>query len=301
MKAELLKTLREEQAAAMLQTQQAAQRAATIASKAKEYGIPEKFATKLNIAQDADLDEYFKSARQELADAGFELSEAPAQGGGIPNSGDDIAKLINKGTEDIVKHQTSKKMPAGLHYDLNPMDVLKELCRFDTVYRLSGGFNFEDTNVPNGTMLMPLTPLHVDLKTRKASAVKNVKVVEKVTTGTKIKIAKGSLAYKGMHLGDGTSGATVSSINTNNEKYDELTMSAALAAEADAVLFEAVAADGTTPKATANFLNYAVTKVEPGATVTAIGRAYEVRESKLYVPISEKDKESLTSRFLFTI
>ena len=92
MKAELLKTLREEQAAAMLQTQQAAQRAATIASK-------------LNIAQDADLDEYFKSARQELADAGFELSEAPAQGGGIPNSGDDIAKLINKGTEDIVKHQ----------------------------------------------------------------------------------------------------------------------------------------------------------------------------------------------------
>ena len=54
---------------------------------------------------DPDLDEYFKSARQELADAGFELSEAPAQGGGIPNSGDDIAKLINKGTEDIVKHQ----------------------------------------------------------------------------------------------------------------------------------------------------------------------------------------------------
>lgn len=192
-------------------------------------------------------------------------------------------------------------MPAGLHYDLNPMDVLKELCRFDTVYRLSGGFNFEDANVPNGTMLMPLTPLHVDLKTRKASAVKNVKVVEKVATGTKIKIAKGSLAYKGMHLGDGTSCATVSSISTNNEKYDELTMSAALTAEADAVLFEAVAADGTTPKATANFLNYAVTKVEPGATVTAIGRAYEVRESKLYVPISEKDKESLTSRFLFTI
>lgn len=192
-------------------------------------------------------------------------------------------------------------MPAGLHYDLNPMDVLKELCRFDTVYRLSGGFNFEDTNVPNGTMLMPLMPLHVDLKTRKAFAVKNVKVVGKVATGTKIKIAKGSLAYEGMHLGDGTSGATVASINTNNEKYDELTMSAALAAEAGAVLFEAVAADGTTPKATANFLNYAVTKVEPGATVTAIGRAYEVRESKLYVPISEKDKESLTSRFLFTI
>lgn len=192
-------------------------------------------------------------------------------------------------------------MPAGFHYDLNPGDVLKELCRFDTVYRLSGGFNFEDANVPTGTTLMPLTPLHVDLTTRKASAVKNVKVVEKVTTGTKIKIAKGSLAYKGMHLGDGTNGATVSSISTANANYDELTMSAALAAEAGAILFEAAAADGTTPKATANFLNYAVTKVEPGATVTAIGRAYEVQESKLYVPISDKDKETLTARFLFTI
>ena len=192
-------------------------------------------------------------------------------------------------------------MPAGFKYDLTPGDVLKELCRFDTVYRLSGGFNFEDANIPEGTLLMPLTPLYVNLTTRKASAVKNVKVVEKVTTGTKIKIAKGSLAYKGMHLGDGTNGATVSSISTTNADYDELTMSAALAAEAGTVLFEAAAADGTAPKATANFLNYAVTKAEPGATVTAIGQAYEVRESKLYVPISDKDKETLTSRFLFTI
>lgn len=192
-------------------------------------------------------------------------------------------------------------MPAGFKYDLTPGDVLKELCRFDTVYRLSGGFNFEDANIPEGTLLMPLTPLYVNLTTRKASAVKNVKVVEKVTTSTKIKIAKGSLAYKGMHLGDGTNGATVSSISTTNADYDELTMSAALAAEAGTVLFEAAAADGTAPKATANFLNYAVTKVEPGATVTAIGQAYEVRESKLYVPISDKDKETLTSRFLFTI
>ena len=192
-------------------------------------------------------------------------------------------------------------MPAGFKYDLTPGDVLKELCRFDTVYRLSGGFNFEDANIPEGTLLMPLTPLYVNLTTRKASAVKNVKVVEKVTTSTKIKIAKGSLAYKGMHLGDGTNGATVSSISTTNADYDELTMSAALAAEAGTVLFEAATADGTAPKVTANFLNYAVTKVEPGATVTAIGQAYEVRESKLYVPISDKDKETLTSRFLFTI
>lgn len=102
-KAEILKILREEQAAAAQQNQQAAQRAAAIASKAKEYGIPEKFAAKFNIDQDADLDEYFKGARQELIDAGFGFSEPPAQGGGMTDNGSDIAKLIEKETEQIVK------------------------------------------------------------------------------------------------------------------------------------------------------------------------------------------------------
>lgn len=104
-KAELLKTIREEQAAAFMQAQRAAQRNATIASKAKEYGIPEKLAEKFNIAQDADLDDYFKNAKQELIDAGFEVSEPPMQGGGVPNNGNDIAKLIETGTNQIVQSQ----------------------------------------------------------------------------------------------------------------------------------------------------------------------------------------------------
>lgn len=189
-------------------------------------------------------------------------------------------------------------MPAGIHYDLKPMDVLREMCRFDTVKRLSGGVNFEDKNVPEGTMLMPLTPLAVDLKTRKAVAVKNVKVVE-TANGTAIKVAKYSLAYVGMHLGNGEAGATVSAIDKSNASYDLLTVSAALDVAAGDVLFESAAADGATPKATANFLNYATTKVVAGATVTPIYRAYEVQESRLYAPISTKDKETLSDRFFF--
>ncbi|MEG2371122.1 MAG: hypothetical protein RSB23_08180, partial [Alistipes sp.] len=65
------------------------------------------------------------------------------------------------------------------------------------------------------------------------------------------------------------------------------------------VLFEASAAGGTTPKNKANFLNYARVKVEAGATVTAIGQAFEIKESKLSTPISEKDKVSLGDRFMF--
>lgn len=106
-KAELLKTVREEQSAAMQQAQQVAERNAAIVSKAKEFGIPEKFAVKLSIAQDTDLDEYFKGVKQDLIDAGFEFSEPPAQGGGISDNGESIAKLIGAGTEQIVKSKTN--------------------------------------------------------------------------------------------------------------------------------------------------------------------------------------------------
>ena len=104
-KVDLLKTIREEQTAAMQQAQQVAQRNADIAAKAKQFGIPEKFTARLNITPDADLDEFFKNARQELSDAGFGMSEPPVQGGGMVDDGHDIAKLINAGTEQIVKSQ----------------------------------------------------------------------------------------------------------------------------------------------------------------------------------------------------
>lgn len=104
-KADLLKTIREEQAEVLKQSEQAAQRAATIVAKAKEFGIPEKFVEKLNISQEADLDEYFKGVKQDLIDAGFEFSEPPAQGGGVSSDGNDIAKLIDNGTAQIVKSQ----------------------------------------------------------------------------------------------------------------------------------------------------------------------------------------------------
>ncbi|MEG2495649.1 MAG: head fiber protein, partial [Mucinivorans sp.] len=140
-----------------------------------------------------------------------------------------------------------------------------------------------------------------DFATRKAKAVKNVRVAEAlIATDTTLKIAKGSLAYVGMFLGDGSKGATVSAIDKANANYDVLTISAlgATASVGD-VLFEASAAGGTTPRNKANFLNYARVKVEAGATVTAIGQAFEIKEPKLATPISEKDKASLGDRFMF--
>lgn len=192
-------------------------------------------------------------------------------------------------------------MPAGFKYNTKPTQSETELCRFDTAYRLSGGFNLDVANLENGSYVPSICPLRVDFQTRKAVAIKNVRIVEAVAAGaTSIKIAKGSLAYLGMHLGNGTKGVTVSSVDKSNANYDVLTTSALDATLAvGAVLFEASAADGTTPKNTANALSYATTKVEAGATVTAIGQLFEIKEAKLTAPVSEKDKASLGDRFMF--
>lgn len=190
-------------------------------------------------------------------------------------------------------------MPAGFKYDLKPMEVTHEMCRIDTIQRLSGGVNFEDTDIPAGTLLMPLTPLVVDLKARKAKAVKNVRVVEKVTSGSKVKVAKHSLAFVGMFLSDGTSTTEVTAIDKSNAAYDVLTVGTAIKPEKDVVLFEVADSSAKTPRYTANMLNSATRKVEAGATVTPIYRAFEVCESKLYAPISEEDKKTLSDRFFF--
>ena len=196
-------------------------------------------------------------------------------------------------------------MPAGIHYNTNPIEgATPEMLRYDTVYRLSGGFNLDITNLSGVKDFPPCAPMAVDFKTRKAVPVVNVKVAEAYTNGaeaTTIKVEKNSLAYVGMFIGNGSKGASVTAINKSNENYDVLTIEAAFGANVakGVVLFEAAAVDGKNVKNKANTLNYAWTKVEAGATVTAIGRAFEIKDSKLIAPVSEKDKENLGDRFMF--
>ena len=118
-----------------------------------------------------------------------------------------------------------------------------------------------------------------------------------------IKVAKDSLAYQGMFIGSGKKGAEVASIDKSNKAYDVLTIKAAFGENIakDAVLFEATAVGGTVKKNTANFVLYDAKKVESDGAVlcTLLMQAYEVKESKLVLPIHELDKVGLTSRFQF--
>lgn len=196
-------------------------------------------------------------------------------------------------------------MAAGTKYNLAPEYKPEEFYRVETGVRKSGPWKLDITNLIVGSTLPAFTPVEADLKKRTIVPVRNVKVVEAYANGATdltIKIAKGSLAYNGMFIGSGKKGAEVTAIDKTNKAYDVLTIKAVFGEkiEKDAVLFEATAAEGTVKKNTANFVIYAETKVEEGVVLpTLLMQAYEVKESKLILPIHELDKVGLTSRFQF--
>ena len=75
-----------------------------IMAKAKEYGIPETFAKRYAIPDDADLDTYFKDAKQELANAGFNGVTPPESAETkIEKEAESIANMISEGTTTIVE------------------------------------------------------------------------------------------------------------------------------------------------------------------------------------------------------
>ena len=75
-----------------------------ILAKAKEYGIPETFAKRYSIPEDADLDIYFKDAKQELANIGFSGVNPPESAEAkIEKENESIASMIMEGTKTIVE------------------------------------------------------------------------------------------------------------------------------------------------------------------------------------------------------
>lgn len=193
-------------------------------------------------------------------------------------------------------------MAAGFKWNVTEKDHLPEYCRVETIFRISGGFNLVTTNLVAGSKVPVLAPIYVDKKARTATVIRNVRVVAAVSAGdTEVRISKDSLAVPGLILGTGTAGAVVASVDKTNASYDVLTLEAAFGEAVDlgTVLFEASAVAGTDPVLKANFLNYAVTTVEPGATVDAVGQVYEIQMAKLKSPISEKDKENFEGIYIY--
>lgn len=196
-------------------------------------------------------------------------------------------------------------MSAGFKYDLVPPVEQEERYDVQTGIRRRGPYKLDTTNLADGSYLPSFVPVYADLKNKFAYPVRNVEVIEAYTNGADaktIKIAKNSLAYAGMFIGNGTKGAKVTAIDKSDKTHDTLTIEAAFGENIakDAVLFEATAVEGTKQKYTANSALYNRTKVESGIVLVALLRtAAEIEPSKLVMPFSENDKSNLKGWFEF--
>ena len=188
-------------------------------------------------------------------------------------------------------------MAAGYVYKIEPEPSVEERYDVESGRRRIGPYKLDTANLPVGEYLPSFTPIAADLKKKTAKVAIRVEVAEKFTTGsnTTLKIKKKSFAYAGMHLGNGSNGATVNSIDKSDPNYDTLTLAADFGANLKVgdVLFEASAAGGTTPKVTANSALYERHKIGDGELVTLLMKAFEIEPAKLAIPFHAKDKANM--------
>lgn len=189
-------------------------------------------------------------------------------------------------------------MSAGFKYNIEPEPSIEERYDVSTGVRRRGPYKLDTANLVTGSFLPSFTPIAADLVKKTAQVAIRVEVYEKFTTGsnTTLKIKKNSLAYVGMHLGNGSHGATINSIDKSNKDFDKLTLSADFGEtlEAGTVLYEATAVSGTTPKVIANSALYGRVQVEEGIVLVALlMRAFEIEPTKLVMPFSDIDKANM--------
>ena len=188
-------------------------------------------------------------------------------------------------------------MAAGYVYKIETEPSVEERYDVESGRRRIGPYKLDTANLPVGEYLPSFTPIAADLKKKTAQVAIRVEVAEKFTTGsnTTLKIKKKSFAYAGMHLGNGSNGATVNSIDKSDPNYDTLTLAADFGANLKVgdVLFEASAAGGTTPKVTANSALYERHKIGDGELVTLLMKAFEIEPAKLAIPFHAKDKANM--------
>ena len=159
-------------------------------------------------------------------------------------------------------------MAAGFKYNLEPEVEQEERYDVETGRRRRGPYKLDTTNLVVGSYLPSFTPIAADLVKKTSQVAIRVEVYEKFTTGS----------------------------NTTLKAFDKLTLAADFGEnlEAGTVLYEATAADGTTPKVIANSALYERKQVEDGIVlVSLLMRAFEIEPTKLVMPFADIDKANM--------
>ena len=184
--------------------------------------------------------------------------------------------------------------------------VTKVLWPEESVYKATGGFTLDKTNLKDGTDFLEKGSLMaVDFTTRSAKLVKTAKVHADAAVEAKQYPVKKKHHFKvGDILAKNKGGAAyaITEIITSNADYDLLVLGTTIGAvTAGDVLFQssATGADAAAEANVANSILIHDTSLEEYTTVNVGLQIFEIIESNLPYAVTSYNKESLTSRFLF--
>ena len=170
----------------------------------------------------------------------------------------------------------------------------------DTTREFEGGFLFDKTSVPTGTLTVPKGAfLKVDQTERKAKLIKSA-VLHKalLTTDTEVQLEKGSLLLATDVIGTGAIGITVGTIDASHADYDAITITAnalgALSLGAVLQSYDSAGASGKVP-VNPDGLNYReieiATDTEPSCSV--IYEARGIQSANLPQKVTDAIKTAL--------
>ncbi len=174
----------------------------------------------------------------------------------------------------------------------SPVNIQEGVWDEKSCVRRQSGYVIDETGLPKGKeWLEKGTPLAIK-DDGKVKVCKTAKVYETAAkSATELKVYKGHL----FAVNDKIAGSTISAIDSSNNDFDKLSVSA-LAEKADK---DAVLDDGDAANVIG--LNYATVHLDGMQSCTPTLQAYEIEEETLPYPISNAIKAALTSRHAFKI
>ena len=168
----------------------------------------------------------------------------------------------------------------------------------DTTREFEGGFLFDKTSVPTGTLTVPKGSfLKVDQGERTAKLIKTVALHKALlTSDTEVQLEKGSLLLATDVIGTGAIGITVGTIDTSDADYDAITITAnALGALAIGALLQTYDSAGATGKVPVNpdGLTYAEIELDAQPSCSVIYEAKGIQSANLPQKVTDAIKTAL--------
>jgi hypothetical protein len=168
----------------------------------------------------------------------------------------------------------------------------------ETTREFEGGFLFDKTTVPSGTLKLPKGVfLKVDHTERKATLVKTAVLAAAITAeSTEVRIEKGSMLLATDVIGIGSAAVTVGAIDSSEEDYDSFDIVAqSLGTAASGAILQTYDSAGATGKVAVNpdGLNYREIDLDAQPSCSVIYEARGIVVSRLPQAITTAIKTAL--------